>query len=107
MNIIHRSIILAKVEKAEELKVSEVFVVNVLQALKIVSMPHSEKELCNFWSGNITSQGSASSESDEDHLDDNKDSDTEDKPPKVKRSKMKVKGLRILTLQVGLMYIRV
>ena len=89
---------LVKVDKktSSSVKVSEIFVTNVYHALKLVSMPTSEKNIGNFLSGNFE-QTCFQSAGGRDHVDEGEDNSGEDKPPKRKKIKceMKIKSLLV------------
>ena len=91
---------LTKVDKAKKSRISEVFVMNVRQALKVVPMPHSEKEICNFWGGSV-SQSCSGDESEVERSDGDGGSEEDDEPPKQKRRKKAVKMLKVMSLKVS------
>ena len=94
---------LTKVDKktSKTARVSESFVTNVHHALKLVSMPASEKDICHFLIGDCedTCFQTDGGLSDDDHGDENEDDSKEERPP---RSKKKKKEMKIKSLHVGL-----
>lgn len=94
--------------KVRAVKVSEVFVANVHCALKVVSMPTSEKDIGQFLTGPLEqtcsdSEGDKSGESDRERDEDDGESDKEeDSPPKAKKSKRELKAMSVRSLHVSL-----
>ena len=93
--------------KVRAVKVSEVFVANVHSALKVVSMPTSEKDIGQFLTGPLEqtcsdSEGDKSGEGDRECDEDDGESDKEDSPPKAKKSKRELKAMSVRSLHVSL-----
>jgi hypothetical protein len=98
---LYRSSVLGKVDsKAMDMKISEVFVSNVYHALRVVTMPTSERDIGQFLTGAIDGgprAGGCEEEADE-H---NKDDDGDDTPPRPKRRKRAAKVIVVTKLNVG------
>ena len=78
---------------------SECFVTNVHHALKLVSMPASEKDICHFLIDNCdeTCFQADGDVSDVEHCDEKKDDSKEERPPRRKKKKQEItiKGLHV------------
>ena len=90
------------------MKVSEIFVSNVYHALRVVTMPTSERDIGQFLMGPIDSEPTAggcegeavNKEHDED-IDGGGTDREEDTPPKPKKRKRAAKVVSITKLNVG------